>query len=196
MFSFKKTCEKRPPPSIRGRREHTCRICGYSVSPTNGATVRFACCSTLAHPLCWRNASEQYRLRKGSPRRPRCSMLSSYLTKGGSDLLDNQLVISSQRPATPPRPVTIPRASCSLPVTAAPPSADNGGALCPFCGVMLSLNENLHALTEYTKLNELFDPGGALDDGAFNTLTPLATRCAAMSRVDSMEGTPFVGECS
>ena len=63
-------------------------------------------------------------------------------------------------------------------------------APCPFCGKMLSLNDKRHALTECTRLNQLFDPGGVIDDDASIALTPLAAWCASMSRVDSLDGTP------
>ena len=184
------TCST-PVPNICGRRERACRLCGYSIPKKCKNFVTLGCCMKLMHEICWNNSSEKYRSEKGAIVSPHCNMLSFYTKKGGEKRPEDEYVPSASEPvASPPRSVIgSANRTQSQPVA----DIDNGieKAPCPFCGKLLSLNDNRHAMYECTKLNELFDPGGDIEPGAHNTLTPLALRCAAMSRVDSMEGTPL-----
>ena len=183
------TCSA-PIPKIRGRKQLPCRICGYAI-PKSKSSVTMSCCNLSAHSLCWLNATESYREKNGPPNRPQCCMITSYRAKGGAELPDSAQLSASQRLASPPRPSTPKGATRTQPDRVSTPHDVTEKAPCPFCGQMLSLNDNRHALSECTRLDQLFDPGGLIGSVGLNTLTPLATRCAAMSRVDSMEGTPL-----
>ena len=117
-----------------------------------------------------------------------CFMISTLLQKGGVDPIEvivpsaSQPIVSSSRPGKD-------RATKSQSQTH-DVTLESELAPCPFCGKMLSLDDKRHALTECTRLNELFDPGGNVEEGASLALTPLASWCASMSRVDSLDGTP------
>ena len=175
------TCSTKPP-TIRGRRENPCRICGYAIKK-NCIPAVLDCCNEKAHPICWHNATAAFRSKKGSPKRLKCYMISNLLSKGGLEPI-GVITTSASQPV-----VSSPRSTCRATRTQ-PPAAGNSPtdelAPCPFCGKMLSLNDKRHALTECTRLNQLFDPGGVIDDHASIALTPLAAWCASMSRVDSL----------
>ena len=180
------TCSTKPP-AIRGRRENACRVCGYAIKK-NCVPAVLDCCNAKVHPICWHNSTSKFRTKYGPQKSLRCFMISTLLQKGGVDPIEvivpsaSQPIVSSSRPGND-------RATKSQSLTH-DVTLESELAPCPFCGKMLSLDDKRHALTECTRLNELFDPGGNVEEGASLALTPLASWCASMSRVDSLDGTP------
>ena len=60
---------------------------------------------------------------------------------------------------------------------------------CPYCKQLISISEKQHLQSGCSELDKLYDPGG-VELGAVGSITPLARRCAALSRLDASSGTP------
>ena len=173
-----------PPPKVRGRRNTTCRVCGYAVAPQARTTVRLECCDQKLHADCFA-ASAELAVSQLIGVQKCCSKLKHLLEK------DRKTKI--QCPA-PSKPVT----ASSQPNLGSTPkrrgskdsfSQDAQGGpvpvICPYCKEPVAISNTRHYLYECRAISGIYDPGGGVD---YSRLTPLARRTAGMTRLQRKSG--------
>ena len=164
-----------PAPPVRGRRLHSCRICGYKIDPTAVDTVKFDCCTKVAHLKCIDSALADptrgvlCKKIKHFLNKDRCSARSQWAFTPASLTqtvpIRNASVIGSSQPVVPQDCVPI---------------------ICRYCNSEISLGDNRHYMETCKALNKYSEPCTTGSE----KLTPFASRAASMTLVCPPSGTP------
>ena len=185
------TCNN-PIPRVQGRRQRSCRICGYAIIAKDKTFVNLSCCGKHAHAKCWETSTAKF-FSKNRAVRKHCDMISDYLSR---DRLTSRPYFSvatgGSQPPTGNR-ITSSPITASVPAAAVAQDQSAGNLVepvpCKYCKRQISITEKQHLQSGCSELDKLYDPGG-IELGAVGSITPLARRCAALSRLDASSGTP------